>query len=1059
MLETFYRAVLPDQGHYALFLLDGRRHIWTPSIDALTRETEKRVDQQGVYFATGSFAEPTERTTENALHRRAFCFDIDAGPEKYAKHGDKVYKTQRDALAALAAWIKSSGVGPAWILSSGAGLHVYFTLEQPVPVAEWAPVASALKARALFEGLKIDPTVTGDAARILRPPGTLHPSGARVTVLLRSPRTYTLDELRDATAGYAPAQAPRKGSANTIFFEYNGPPRHADKLIRNCAAVGHVAAMRGTVEEPYWRATLGILKHCENGEATAHAISEGYDGYTYAETQKKLDLWTAGPTTCATFEEYNPQACAGCRFRGSYKSPIILGELNDEEVAARAEDATPRRDAVDPAPSAPQGGDSDFGDFGAGSGDDEAPAPRMPAGPWEGHLPENFYIVATPAGHMMMHNKAVQVEDAAADVRADGTRPKKTVSVHTQFAAVPFWIESWSTGEHDGDQALAVYCVFDMHQRCVKRYTLPTKSVANRETLLVALAAQNVQVFPSTPANKQSMEDYVKASLERLRASGQRQKIADRFGTLYRPDGTLAVAQGEHLIAADGSLTVGVVGESLKASARGYRVPLPTEAIGTWARAEWLDNLALPKAREHVAYLREFYSDPNFRPYQLAIMLAWASPMLAFTQGGFMPGMDLPTGIGLTVSLYSPRSGIGKTACMQAAALAFGNPSDLVTQQDSLGSTKLARQERLAHCGTLPSFMDEMEDLEPEELAGLLSTVANGTTRIRIGKNVQITGGRPMSLVNVMSSNKSHREMVAQARGESAATQNRILEIDCSAVQPVSVEVSVREALRRTKVLHCAGAVGAVIHASVVSLGPEKANKLGLNYAHRARDMISSEQQGRFLWRGLGAMLAVRAILRRVDPALDVFDDDELVKEFKHWHDSGSAFTRDRIFPADGPSQLAIFLADVAGHTLITHDMPDGRRKDSKPQIPLNDRVPDDVQVRIALDTGYAFIRTDAVRAWAAHRKVSYRGMVRMCREAGVMDTAYVTSTGGSDLPKFDLRQGTKYATGVRVSAYKVDLRKLDDPTFTRALAEIVPLRPTTEQISEALRTGDHAAG
>lgn len=1040
MLDQFYRAVLPEQGVYALFEGGRKRHVWCESIDELTRETENRSQQIDLYFATASFNAPTERTIANALYRRAFCFDIDAGEAKFEKHGDKVYPSQGDAVTALVRWASASGIRPAWVVSSGAGLHAYFLLDEDASVAEWAPVAKSLKAMALAQGLRIDPAVTGDAARILRPPGTLHHSGATVRVLASGNQSYALQRLATLTAGFAPAPPPvREKSANSIFLERPiGPPRVLSKVAKHCAAFGHAVSCKGDVSEPYWRAMLGIIKYTVEGADAAHAASEGHPDYDYDLTQRKYDAWTAGPTLCTTFEDENPQACAGCRHRGKFRSPIVLGELNDDEVAARPELKT----APAPAP-APVETPEEFSAF--SSVDDEGDDLTTPVvvvaastTPWAEHLPEGFRCVAVPGGYMMVTKREMKVAD---ETSPDGSKSKKTVLMDAQFAAVPFWFESWAAGSHDGDQALATFCVYDKTRRTVTRYTMPTKVAAQRDSLLGVLAAQNVQVYPSTAANKQLMEDYVKASLERIRAAGQRQKILERFGTVFNEKGEVLVAQGKHLIQPSGVIVEGVVQEKLKSRGTAYRVPLPENLGGTWDKSVWTEHVA-PRARRHIEYLREFYSDDNFKPYQLAIMLAWGSPMLAFMQGTFQPGTPLP-GIGLTVSLYSPKSGIGKTAAMHAAALAFGTPSGLVLQLDRTNSTGNARQALLLQSGTMPSFMDEMEDVDAKDLANLISSVGNGATKNRMKENLQLTGGDPIALINLMSTNKSHRELVAADRNESPAVQMRMLEIECSGVIGVSQEQALAETEARGSLHDCAGAVGALIHYAMCSMGAEKLNRLGVMWADRARTLVQGSQDGRIMWRALGAMMAVRQILASL--GLKVFEDQVLIDEFKRWHDAGYEFASERILPSEGQDLMSMMLSDLASRTLITLEETDLRKKGAKPDMPLNDRVPDEVVARSVLSGHYVYVKTDAIREWAFKKRVSYRTILNRCREIGVIET-------GSDKKasmQVDLHKGTRASQGVRSFVVRVDLRRLGgdvEGTYARYMGDNVrELRPVKE--------------
>ena len=57
-------------------------------------------------------------------------------------------------------------------MSSGNGLHAWWLAGEDLDLKTWKRLAELMKARALAAGLHIDKTVTADAARILRIPGT-----------------------------------------------------------------------------------------------------------------------------------------------------------------------------------------------------------------------------------------------------------------------------------------------------------------------------------------------------------------------------------------------------------------------------------------------------------------------------------------------------------------------------------------------------------------------------------------------------------------------------------------------------------------------------------------------------------------------------------------------------------------------------------------------------------------------------------------------------------------------------------------------------------------------
>lgn len=68
---------------------------------------------------------------------------------------------------------------------------------------------------------------------------------------------------------------------------------------------------------------LGVVKFTVEGDALCQEWSNGHPAYTETETKEKIDGWTTGPTTCATFRGTNGNKCAGCPHQVS--SPIHLG--------------------------------------------------------------------------------------------------------------------------------------------------------------------------------------------------------------------------------------------------------------------------------------------------------------------------------------------------------------------------------------------------------------------------------------------------------------------------------------------------------------------------------------------------------------------------------------------------------------------------------------------------------------------------------------------------------------------------------------------------------------
>lgn len=337
-VPDFLATVLPDQGHYCLFLLPEALHVWTDSVKGLAALVEKHKDRRGVYFAVESFKTEARKQT-NVLALKALRLDIDAGQKKHDTDPYGTYATQHDARQALQRFGTATGLLPSIVVSSGEGLHVYYVLNESCAPQEWQPVAEALKRFCKGHGLCTDPTVTADSARILRPVTTLHTNGQRVSVLEATGKVYTLAEFAEQVGASqdtpdslpAPARAYDMSVNADVLQQYDAAPADFELIRAECEAVRWAAEPdnQQKVTEPYWRAMLGIVKHCAGPDGLADEISKHHPEYDPRNTARKLGAWGAGPTTCSEFGSHSA-ACAACPHRGKIKSPIVLGRAHQQ---------------------------------------------------------------------------------------------------------------------------------------------------------------------------------------------------------------------------------------------------------------------------------------------------------------------------------------------------------------------------------------------------------------------------------------------------------------------------------------------------------------------------------------------------------------------------------------------------------------------------------------------------------------------------------------------------------------------------------------------------------
>ena len=341
----FLQHVLPLQGWYVVTVIDKGQQPKQRSFDNIDQlaafASALSTKGHNVYYAVASFSESGTRKATAVASVKAFFLDIDCGEDT-----SKKYATKKDGLIALGQFVKDTGLPKPMVVSSGNGWHVYWVLEEELGVSEWKPIAEQLKAACRQHGFKVDPAVPADAARVLRPVGTVNPKGgSEVKIASPSvPDPTTAEALRQCLGKYAVAitHSPSRSFASgkttlidKLAVRQDYPPANPEVIISKCAQVNWAVNNQKDVSEPTWYALMGIAAFCTNPEDTAIAWSKDHPTFNEDETIRKVGHWktaTTGPTTCAKFDSERPDGCKGCRFKDRIGSPARLG-LQREEVA------------------------------------------------------------------------------------------------------------------------------------------------------------------------------------------------------------------------------------------------------------------------------------------------------------------------------------------------------------------------------------------------------------------------------------------------------------------------------------------------------------------------------------------------------------------------------------------------------------------------------------------------------------------------------------------------------------------------------------------------------
>ena len=276
----------------------------------------------------------TSRIAKNVTELHALFIDLDCGP-------NKPYLSQIQAWESL---VEKIGVNefpqPSLVIDSGGGIHAYWCFDNPLPKADWLLLATDFKNYWINQGLKIDPVVTADCARVMRVPDSfnhkLENNPRPVTLLIpvagKSTRKYTVDDIKKSLRVNSNVQSINHSLSKTSYV-----PPLKDSLTQNDASAYLISSSCKQIEtilntggatrsEPEWHADLGLLKYTIEAPLILHTASDKHPGYSAVDTADKAANWTASPTTCEHYySKLVSPLCVGCRFKGQLTSPIQLG--------------------------------------------------------------------------------------------------------------------------------------------------------------------------------------------------------------------------------------------------------------------------------------------------------------------------------------------------------------------------------------------------------------------------------------------------------------------------------------------------------------------------------------------------------------------------------------------------------------------------------------------------------------------------------------------------------------------------------------------------------------
>ena len=322
MTKQFFEKVLPTQGNMCVLgISDGNiKPKWAEDIDGLMKLVEEfDKNNWNTFFALGTF-EGLQRKANECIFMRSFFVDIDCGE-------GKPYLEWEKGLFALHKFVEDTGLPKPIIVNSGHGIHAYWPFTEEVPVDIWKPYALALIELCSNHAFLIDSVCTGDAARVLRAPGSRNLKDINDPLpvsIIQDAEPTAFEELVKLFGEVKPLFSlsnVEKGldpDTQAIYEKYNNNFEYnfqeiAEKSLedKGCEQIKHIIVNAASMPEPLWYAGLSVAVRCNDGATAIHLLSEDHPDYDYDNTERKAEQartaanWAFG---CDAFDKLNQES-------------------------------------------------------------------------------------------------------------------------------------------------------------------------------------------------------------------------------------------------------------------------------------------------------------------------------------------------------------------------------------------------------------------------------------------------------------------------------------------------------------------------------------------------------------------------------------------------------------------------------------------------------------------------------------------------------------------------------------------------------------------------------
>ncbi len=691
------------------------------------------------YVALASFESPLGgRKQNNASACRVIWADIDAG--KYKSDGTlkSKYRDQKEALQELIQFSNKTGLEPTLVVSSGMGLHSYWTFDVNIAPEPWAQLASLFFQLCKQEGLDVDNNPSRDIARVLRIPNTLHQKSGRVVQVLADSRidykpTVFLKQLVSCFKATTTIVAPptiihTNQSSNSSIATLMGmgpqlPSANAEKIINSC----HQIATMGHGLYPQWFAAMSVLRRCVDGSHWAHKLS-AMDPCRYDPnvTEKKfLETAEDAPARCLVFETENPIGCSACPHKGTIKSPVQLTHWSDPPTQCETGIISP---AIIPLDS--------------------------PEAIFIGQRPQ---LIMPTTGEWSMPYIGIQSYKWKVDHRGTiwiDTKKDSNGNFETQehiVTSIQLWFKYSAHRNDNGVHHTIHYFDAIFPNQKVRELRIVAREDMTEHKIMQTLQATDI--IPKSPVyNGKVFMGFFNAYLDSVMNVKKIVPIVKEFGWT-KFDDPVSKQNVQGFVVGSGIITdTGIHPVGHEPGTTGIYADRAFSHAGTLD--EW-------------KHIPRMYMTLNQQFSVLCMCLGLASPLMKF---------GLAEAKNCYVNLFSEAGGKGKSTLMRAIHSIWGNP---VYAFGSPNSSVSQRGKAMSVWNNLPYFVDEVTRMKNEDMNNMVYVLAGGMDKDRLKSNADLTMTGQWSMFTMSTANRSVKEALSKHAGGTDATLLRVIEFEC----------------------------------------------------------------------------------------------------------------------------------------------------------------------------------------------------------------------------------------------------------------------------------------